>query len=464
MTQAAREFLYPALGRLSEIVSAVRPGAIPAEAIETARSAFIDYAGVVLAGVDEEAARAVRGMVEAFGGNPQASVWGTSLRTSMANAALANGTAAHALEFDDTNSVMIGHPSVQILPALSAMAEWKGASGLEALVAYVAGFEAGVRLGRAMNPEHVVRGWVPVGTLGPVMQAAACSNLLGLPAEKTRMALGIAMNHSSGLRRNNGAMAKPLLAGHAAASGAVAALLAREGLTSAADALEGSLGFYEDFCAEGAASRLAESMALPGDNLGILDSGVSFKLYPCCAGGHGAVDAALEIARRHRPRPAEITAVDVDIRAGARVVLMHHSPRTVEEARFSLEYFVARSLIDGGLGLEQFTADKVLDPEARTLMGKVRPEYIEIERARASRPFPVSVRVTLRGGRVLSAVTEHARGTAGNPATMAELTAKFLCCAALRFGRDRAAGLLERLSSLDESKDFSEIAGALRGE
>jgi 2-methylcitrate dehydratase PrpD len=233
--------------RISEFVETFPREQLPKEARQRAAASMLDYTGVLLAGVDEDCARLIRQAVARMGGDPQATVWGTDVKTSMLLAALANGTAAHAIDLDDTNPAMMSHPSIQLLPGLLALGEHRHARGADLLDAYVVGFEVGASLGRALYPELITGGWFPVGVLGTVMQAAACARLLRLNADQVRMAIGVAANLASGLRCNNGTMAKPLLAGQVGSNGVLSATLAGDGFTANPDALEAQFGFAANF-------------------------------------------------------------------------------------------------------------------------------------------------------------------------------------------------------------------------
>src|SRR5207244_10014372 len=216
-----------------EFAAAAKP---PSEARAVAARAFLDTIGVRSAGATEPAARAVQRVVQADGSGPCAVV-GTSLRASAGNAALANGTAAHALDYDDMCFVSLAHPSAPLVAAAWAAAEIAGASGRALLDAYVVGFEIEGRLGRAMNPRHYRRGWHCTSTLGTIGAAAACARLLGLDQTRVPSALAIAASCASGLKENFGTMVKPLHAGLAARNAVLAAELARAGMTASAAAI-----------------------------------------------------------------------------------------------------------------------------------------------------------------------------------------------------------------------------------
>jgi 2-methylcitrate dehydratase PrpD len=250
------------------------------------------------------------------------SVWGTGLRASAPDAALANGTAAHALDFDDMCFVSLAHPSAPLVPAVIAAGEIAGASGRAVLDAYIIGFEIQARLGRLMNPRHYQRGWHCTSTLGAISAAAGASRLFGLDAAATEHALAIAASSASGLKENFGTMVKPLHAGLAARDGVMAALLAKGGLTGSAKAIDGPQGYLRAFDSEG--TDLANAVGDLGSRWEILDTGITVKLYPSCAGTHPTLDALLDLARAawlygsrrrsHRGRCGSHRADDSDLR------------------------------------------------------------------------------------------------------------------------------------------------------
>jgi 2-methylcitrate dehydratase PrpD len=239
---------------IAEFVVKSRWEECPPQAVDAARRAILDCLGVMLAGSIDPPARIVQRVAEAEGGAPLATVVGTGRRTGATWAALANGTAAHALDFDDTNFAMMGHPSAPVLAAALAAGELALADGRALVHAFLLGFEVETTLAEVLNPAHYHHGWHATCTLGTIGAAAAAARLLGLDAAQTRMAIAVAASQSSGLKENFGTMTKPFHAGHAARSGVLSALLAREGWTASEQALEGPQGFLAVLGA-GAAKR-----------------------------------------------------------------------------------------------------------------------------------------------------------------------------------------------------------------
>ena len=213
------------------------PPVIPPAATARAQMAITDMLGVTLAGVREPVSQLIAKHVAATSqGN--ATIIATGAKVSAADAALANATAGHALDYDDSNFTLGGHPTVTLTPALLAIAETHHKSGAEILDAYVVGFEIIMRLARAMNFEHYEKGWHPTATLGVFGVTAACARLLRLNETQTLHALALTASMASGVKANFGSMAKPLQVGYASRSGVECALLADAGMTANPAALE----------------------------------------------------------------------------------------------------------------------------------------------------------------------------------------------------------------------------------
>ena len=224
-----------------------------------ARQCVLDYYGVALAGADDPLVAMLLEEFAEAGGNPQASLIGHSARLPALPAALVNGAIGHALDYDDVNLAMPGHPSVAILPGLLALAEQRRSSGREVIAAFVAGYETACRIGSALRPGHYDLGFHATGTVGCFGAAAACARLLNLDAEATARALGIAGTQASGLKSQFGTMCKPFHAGKASQNGLLAARLAARGFSSRPDLVECEQGFAlthgPDFRPESGARR-----------------------------------------------------------------------------------------------------------------------------------------------------------------------------------------------------------------
>jgi 2-methylcitrate dehydratase PrpD len=422
----------------------------PLEALEKTKASIMDYTGVTLAGTADQASAIVRKTIREMGGAPQSGVWGSDLKTSAGLAALANGTAAHALDYDDTNQVMMAHPSIQLLPALFALGEYRHAKGEDIILAYVIGFEVGARLGKTLNPYLVAGGWFPVGPLGTMMQTAANSRLMGLNQDQVKMALGIAASLASGLRCNSGTMAKPLVAGTSASNSILAVSLAAEGMTANQNVLEDQFGFVQNFgCKD--KKKLETEVESLGEHFEMLDTGMSYKLYPCCAGTHTSIDCVLDILTSHPINPDDIEEIKVSVSSGVKFLLIHPRPKTVAEAKFSLEYCVARAILDGDVGQEQFTSSKITDATLQSLINKVKPDYQNHFSA------AVEIEVIMKDGKIFSSQAEQARGMPGSPLNWEELEQKFRQCAGSVLLDGETDSALEQLKHFEQVNDVAEF-------
>ena len=447
-----------ATAHLAEFVTKSRWEDCPAEAVDIARRAILDCLGVMLAGSIEPAARIVAEVARAEGGSPLATVVGTPLRTGTVWAALANGTAAHALDFDDTNFAMLGHPSAPVLSAALAAGELTMADGRAIVHAFLLGFEVETTMASVMNPPHYEKGFHATGTLGTMGAAAAAARLLGLDAAQTRAALAVAASQASGLKENFGTMTKPFHAGHAARSGVLSALLARDGFTASEQAIEGPQGYFAVLSAGKRDEQVLESLGAPWK---ILETGVAVKPYPSCACTHSIIDSALELQRTHRIRPEQVAQVTVGVNAAVPRILIHSNPRSGLEAKFSGEFSAAAALCDGRVGIATFRDDKTDDPIIRELMTRVRlvvdPEIPgDLERHMWTR-----VTVRLRDGREVAIAPRPVPGHPGLPLSMDQLREKFMDCARIVLPEDRADSVRQMVEQLDGCPDLRSLTAIL---
>jgi 2-methylcitrate dehydratase PrpD len=432
--------------------------AVPEEARESASRALLDTLGVALAGARTEAARIIAGSIREQGGAPEATVLGADFRAPAAEAALANGVAAHALDFDDVSATMRGHPSVPLVPALFALGEARAAAGRDVLDAFVVGFEIECKLGRVIGGPAYTLGWHATSVFGTVGAAAACARLLGLSVKQTASALAIAASLAGGLQANFGTMTKPLHAGWAARSGLTAAALAGRGLSAATGAIE--VGFLRAFSggAEIDPRPLIDALGNPWE---ILDPGIGVKLYPCCYATHRAIDAALDLRNRHRLTPDQIEEVTVCVSRGTLVPLIRRPPESALEAKFSMEYCVAAALLDGRVDLDTFTEEAIRRRNVASLAGRIHAEETEREM-----DFPIEgeaeVTVRLKGGGSLSVKVEVPRGDPRRPLTWDELTAKFHECVGGPVPEAVVDELVESFRNLDEIRDVGALMRLLR--
>jgi 2-methylcitrate dehydratase PrpD len=421
---------------------------------EIARQCVLDYLGVALAGAGDSLVRILLDEMAEAGGSPQATVIGHDARLPALSAALVNGAAAHALDYDDVNMAMPGHPSVAILPGLLALAELKGSSGREVITAFVAGYETACRIGAALQPGHYNLGFHSTSTVGSFGAAAACARLLDLDAETTAMALGIAGTQASGLKSQFGTMCKPFHAGKAAHNGLLAARLAQRGFSSRTDLVECVQGFAlthgPDFVPEAA-------LASPETGFHLLAN--LFKYHAACYFTHAPIECARRLRDEHRPTPDMITGITMRIDASCDRVCNIAVPVDGLQSKFSLRQTVAMSLagVDTA-SLVAYSAENARDQRLAELR-----EKLEFDWQSGWPQTECELELVLVDGRRLIA-----RHDAGIPAAdIAEqgqrLAAKFDTLVAPVLGAPRARELRGVISELESLTDIGRLARLAAG-
>jgi 2-methylcitrate dehydratase PrpD len=458
--------------RVVDFICDTQAGEIPAEAREMGRRALLDTIGVTLAGVNEESARISRELLDVEGGNGLATVLGTSLRTSLAGAALTNGTAGHALDYDDVGGHMGGHPSIPLTPALLAASESVGAPGADVVTAFVIGFEVECKVGRALGRSHYARGFHQTSTLGPLGAAAACARLWRLDKQQTAHALGIASSLSGGLRQNFGSMTKPLQAGNAARGGMMAALLAQRGFTGGTDILDGPIGFVRVFApAEDSDIELLDDFGSPWE---VLDPGISVKKYPCCFVTHRAADVTLSMAEEHNLTLDDLDHAEVHVAGGSLGPnetigpLIHHRPTTGLEGKFSMEYVVTSAVHDRQIKFANFEDDQVARPDVQAFIERFKTVADSKPHAAADRGddgvtgagYHV-VELHTKDGRVLADSVSQPRGGPRDPLSWEELREKYEDCAVRALAPEAIGRSADMIVALDELADVRELTGEL---
>ncbi len=435
---------------------------IPTEVVLLAKRAIIDTLGVALAGSVQPEAKAITAFVRESACRPVAGVIGSKTRTTSPLAALANGTIAHLMDYDDCAEAGVqGHPSVVLMPVVLALGEQVGAAGKEVIAAYILGFETWARVSTTMPQLHL-KGWHPTSVLGTVGAAAAAARLLKLNAEQTAMALGIAASEAAGLISNFGTTTKPLHAGNAARNAIMAALLASRGFTASTNILEGEGSYPVTFYGgiAGNVSKVADNF---GASYALITHGIGVKKYPDCYATHRPLDGILDLIIQYDIKPKDVESVQCISTPIARKVLIHDDPKTVLEAKFSMQFAMAVALTDRNLGLAQITEEKVNDPVVRDLMKRVSfsvlPDWVQGKDTVDTRADIIIVK--LKNGKEYRKEVLVARGGAKSPLSEEELLAKYRECARLALTEKAAERVIELVWKLDRLDSLKELMRVL---
>ena len=436
--------------RLAAFVTDTRLEQIPSATQHVAKRALLDVLGVALGATEEPAVRIARDVARMLGGARQATLWGTTERTSLTQAALVAGIMAHVLDYDDTHLPTILHPSAPLAAAALPVAEWRRASGAELLAAFLVGFEVEARVALSVCPAHYDAGWHVTGTAGVFGAAAATARLLGLDARRTVAALGAAAAQAAGLREMFGSMCKALHAGKAAENGVLAALLARESFTAPAEPLAGRRGFGAVLTSRFAPGALTEAL---GERWEVHRN--AFKPYACGVVTHPAIDAARQL-RALGYEAAALARVELFVHPLVLELCGKREPQSGLEGKFSVYHCAAVGFLDDAAGPAQFTDAMVRRDDVVALRRKIEATVdpaLEEDQARLV--------AHLVDGRPVEVFVPHASGTLENPLSDEALAAKFRAVTAPQLGAERAEALLARLWHLEAEPDVAALAALL---
>ncbi|MBI3122490.1 MAG: MmgE/PrpD family protein [candidate division NC10 bacterium] len=396
--------------------------ALSADALTMAKLCVLDWLGSVYAGKGSRPAVAILLVAKSLGGNPEATLLPDGSQSSAYMAALVNAAASHVVEMDDLHKGSILHPAAPVIPAALAMAEREGTSGRELLASIVLGYEVAIRVGEAMGPSHY-QFWHTTGTCGTFGAAAAVGRILGLSKQELAAALGSAGTQAAGLWEFlvDGAMSKQLHPAKAAADGLLAALLAEQGFTAASRIFEGDKGFCRAMAKEPDLGRLTQGLGTTP--LRILST--SFKAHAACYHIHSAIDAVLEIRRKHSLQATEVKKVHIALYPAALDLLEKVEPQDPYAAKFNIPFCVATALVYGQVAISAFTTDRLHDPKIRGVMERISlARDPELGKAYPER-WPAVAEITTRAGETHVARIDFPRGDPKNPMTQEELVAKF---------------------------------------
>lgn len=446
------------------------PDEWPEPAVEAARRQFIDLVAVLIPGAVEPVTGRVFATVKDWGSGPS-TVFGFGAGLAPPWAALVNGTAAHALDFDDNFDPAKAHASAVLVPAILALGEAEEVSGRACLDAYIAGLQILGRVGQGVNPVHRNRGWHATATVGAIGAAAACARLLRLDAEKAAHAISLATSMAGGFMSQFGTMTKPLHAGLAAKSGILAASLARAGIDAGADTLDGLHGMnrlmvgpdFEHLRDTLAHVEHGQTLRFETDGIGepllILSSGFRVKRFPNCGSAHRAMDGLLALVEAHGFADDEVEAIRVRAPVTHLDNLMYRDPRDALEAKFSLEYGLAVVLLTGNCTLADFTDEAARRSEVRRLYPRIHRHPVD----KAEGEFPTEVEVVLGDGRRYETAVAMPVGSLAAPFALDQYWAKLDGCAAGLLSAGALAQLRRALADLPQLPAIRALTASLSG-
>ncbi len=457
--QMAREY-RGITQELAAFVAGLEPVDIPRTTREVLSHALVDALGCGLYGLTTPWGRIMADFARDLQGAPEAALWGTGVRVSAVNSVLAAGTAIHSFDFDDHSRAKI-HPGALVVPVVLALAEREGASGDRILTAMAAGYETMNRISRAFNPSRArMRGWHLTGTTGTFAAAAAASVMLDLDAETTASALGLAGTQSAGTWAftADGGMSKRMHPGRSAQAGLMAALLAQRGFVGSRYILEAEDGGLL-FCMSD-----TPRPALAVEDLGRrwFSDETCFKPHACCGSNHACVDAVLSLVKENDLSPDDVERVIAGVASVVNTQTgFEYRADSVLNAQMSLRYNLAVAIYDRQAYLEQFTPQRIVDPQVVALSKRVEIEIDpDIDRAYPE-IYGGKVTIVTKQGTTLTRQVDYSRGMPENPMSRAEIDAKFMSLASAAVGEPEAGAILTAARSLFEAGSVRTLADLL---
>jgi 2-methylcitrate dehydratase PrpD len=440
----------PVTQTLARWLTAARFEDLPANVRKEGRRSFLNWVGVTVGGSRHETVDHALAALTPFAGTPEASILGRREKLDILNAALVNGISSHIFDYDDTHLKTIIHPAGPVASAILALAQHRKVNGREFLNALVLGIETECRIGNAVYPSHYDMGWHITGTCGPFGAAAAAGKILGLNAQQMQWALGIAASQPVGLKVQFGSMTKSFHPGRAAQNGLTAALLAAQGFTADAAALEGKDGWAQalshtvrwEEVTEGLGTRYEAALN-------------TYKPFACGIVGHPGIDAAIQLRNENRLQPGQIAAVTLHANPLVLSLMGKTEPRTGLEGKFSITHCIAAGLIFGMAGEKQFQDAVVRDPAVAALRRKVR---VQTDPAVQTRQGDLTV--TLTDGRILQRHVENAIGSIERPLSDDALEAKFADLAEGVLPRAQTQRLIRLCWDIEATPDAGQLAAA----
>jgi len=444
--------------QLAVFVNALALNQTPEEVVTEAKRCVLDTLGVVVAGQSNTVTAGVREHALESYGSGDAHIVGLTETLHPMAAALANGTAAHANDFDDTSYTGIMHGSAVVLPAALALVEQRAATGTALLEAFIAGVEIEYAIAELFSDHIYFKGWWTTAVYGTLGAAAAGAKMLGLDVDQTAQAIVMAAVTTSGMKASFGTDSKPLGVGIAACRGLECALLAARGLSGPENAFEDDRGLFkllnDNQHKRNYDLRLNQRWRL-------LDPGILFKSYPVCSAAQAGVELTGMLMQRHRLVSDDISRIVCEVPKLVEISLVYNQPETVRQAQFSMPFAVACMLVFGDLRLDHLSAQVLADPRVQAQMKKVSmtvPDYLLNDPGVAERcPEGAGIILHTTGGSEFKDFLERPTGMPGNPVSTPALIDKFVKCLKSKCNHPQARLVAEEILMLENCSNLSLI-------
>jgi 2-methylcitrate dehydratase PrpD len=417
-----------------------------------AHRTLLNWAGCAIGAARHPTLDAALAAMQELAPAPQASVLGRGERVDMASAALLNGISSHTFDFDDTHLKTIIHPAGPVASAALALAEHVGGTGRQLIDAVVLGIDVACRTGNMVYPQHYDRGWHITGTTGMLGAAAACARLLGLDADRTTMALGIAASQPTGVREQFGSMTKAFHPGAAARAGLTAALMAKHGYTASARAIEAPRGLAQTYSTKCDWNEITDAL---GERFEIALN--TYKPFACGIVTHPAIDGCVQLRDMHRLQPDDIARIDLDVHPLVLELTGKKAPRTGLEAKFSVYHACAAGMLFGRAGEAEFADGLVVRDDVTALRERI---HATVNASIAE--DAAGVTATLTDGRMLHVFVPHAIGSLARPMSDADLERKFHGLVDPVLGGARARDLVRLLHDIGAAPDVRQFTQSAR--
>jgi len=432
--------------KLAEFIVTTNVSDIPDSVFTHAGIAFMDWLGVALAGSDDPLVEKLLQYAEFLGGKEQAAIIGHPDKKTVVQAALINGAASHALDYDDSLAAFFGHPTVTLFPGLLALSELEHKSGREFLTAYIIGLKVGTVIAGSAGYDHYMSGYHATSTMGSLASASACSRLLGLDVKETVYALGIAGTQAAGLKEVFGTMCKPFHAGRASEIGVSAAILAKNGFTSAEDILEGNNGLLPVL--KGSVNETI--METLGQTWAVED--LAQKYHASCHATHSPIEAALSAFEKNNLSVSQIKSIRVYISKLALSAAFRTDANTGLEGKFCIPYCMTNALLRGKemTGPQAFTDEKVRDPQIRKFMGRISTIQDD-----AYLGFEARVEIETEADNTYSAFSDILNEIPGLEDKKMKIADKFTDLATPVIGQQKTLKISDALTNLIDFKEMN---------